>query len=144
MTADKALMPIERIARQILVVRGKRMMLDREPAPLYGVTTGSLNKAVARNLESFPGDFMFKLNRAFVQRLTQHFKDKGDVNRESEIETIVFSSFDNERRIAFFRSLTDKIDTSTFQFAKITDFGICTETSTTLPRELKWMQDTVT
>src|ERR1035441_82143 len=46
------------------------------------------------------------LNRRFVQRLTQYFKENGDVDRESEIETILFSGFDNEGRIAFFRSLT--------------------------------------
>lgn len=84
------------------------------------------------------------LNRKFVQRLAQHFKDNGYVNRECEIETILFSSFDNEGRIAFFRSLTDKIASPTFQFTKITDFGLCPENTATLPRELKWMEDTVT
>jgi hypothetical protein len=84
------------------------------------------------------------LNRKFVQRLTQHFKDHGDVKHESEIETIVFSSFDNQRRIAFFRSLTDKVDSPTFQFLKITDFGLCPESAITLPRELEWMKNSVT
>lgn len=84
------------------------------------------------------------LNRKFVQRLSEHFKDNGYVNRESEIETILFSSFDNEGRIAFFRSLTDKISSSTFRFIKITDFGLCPENTATLPKELKWMEDTVT
>jgi hypothetical protein len=82
------------------------------------------------------------LNRKLVQRLNQHFKDNGYVNRESEIETILFSSFDNEGRIAFFRGMTDKITLSTFQFTKITDFGLCPENTVTLPQELKWMEDT--
>src|SRR2546425_4326594 len=69
MTPDKALIPIERIAQQILVVRGKRVMLDRELAALYGVTTGNLNKADARNFERFPGDFMFKLDREEANEL---------------------------------------------------------------------------
>ena len=84
------------------------------------------------------------LNRKFVQRLAQHFKDYGYVDPASEIETILFSSFDNVGRIAFFRSLTDKINAPNFQFSKVTDFGLCPESSTRLPSELKWMEDTVT
>jgi hypothetical protein len=45
----------------ILLIRGRRVMLDRDLAALYGVTTGNLNKAVKRNRERFPADFMFKL-----------------------------------------------------------------------------------
>ena len=45
-------MPIERIARAILVIRGEKVMLDSDLAALYGVTTG--NKAVKRNAERFP------------------------------------------------------------------------------------------
>src|SRR5439155_1156178 len=42
-------------------IRGQRVMLYRDLAALYGVTTGNLNKAVKRNLERFPEDFMFQL-----------------------------------------------------------------------------------
>jgi len=56
----KALAP-EQIDGQILALRGKRVMLDRDLANLYGVTTFNLNKAVQRNGERFPGDFMFQL-----------------------------------------------------------------------------------
>jgi len=52
----------EVIERKIYLIRGKKVMLDRDLANLYGVTTGNLNKAVMRNLERFPGDFMFQLN----------------------------------------------------------------------------------
>ena len=45
----------------ILFIRGHRVMLDRDLANLYGVTTFNLNKAVHRNRERFPGDFMFQL-----------------------------------------------------------------------------------
>ncbi len=49
------------IEQAILLIRGQRVMLDRDLAAMYGVTTGNLNKAVRRNLSRFPGDFMFQL-----------------------------------------------------------------------------------
>jgi hypothetical protein len=52
----------EQIEWAILLIRGHRVMLDRDLAALYGVTTGNLNKAVQRNAERFPADFMFRLN----------------------------------------------------------------------------------
>lgn len=51
----------EQIEQAILLVRGQRVMLDRDLAALYGVETKNLNKAVRRNLERFPEDFMFQL-----------------------------------------------------------------------------------
>ncbi len=55
------MVPVERIARSILVIRGHKVMLDADLAVLYGVDTGSLNRAVKRNRERFPADFMFQL-----------------------------------------------------------------------------------
>ena len=46
----------------ILLIRGRKVRLDRDLAALYGVTTGNLNKAVKRNLDRFPADFMFQLS----------------------------------------------------------------------------------
>ena len=54
--------PVERIARAILVIHGEKVMLDSDLAALYRVTTGKLNKAVKRNAERFPTDFMFQLD----------------------------------------------------------------------------------
>ena len=51
----------ERIEEAILVIRGQKVMLDRDLAGLYGVTTSHLNRAVRRNLDRFPEDFMFQL-----------------------------------------------------------------------------------
>ena len=51
----------EIIERKIYLVRGRKVMFDRDLALLYGVTTGNLNKAVARNIDRFPDDFMFQL-----------------------------------------------------------------------------------
>jgi hypothetical protein len=58
------LVPLERITRQILILRGQRIILDRELAALYGVTARALNQAVKRNPGRFPEDFMFQLTRA--------------------------------------------------------------------------------
>jgi hypothetical protein len=70
---DKEVIPIERIARAILVIRGEKMMLDSDLAALYGVTTGNLNKAVKRNAERFPTDFMFQLDAEEVANLKFQF-----------------------------------------------------------------------
>ncbi|NNN04806.1 MAG: ORF6N domain-containing protein [Elusimicrobia bacterium] len=55
-------MEITKIGTLIYVVRGQRVMLDRDLAALYGAQTGALNQAVKRNRERFPDDFMFQLN----------------------------------------------------------------------------------
>ncbi len=53
--------PVERVARAILLIRGERVILDRELARLYGASTKALNQAVRRNFDRFPKDFMFQL-----------------------------------------------------------------------------------
>jgi len=50
---------IERIEQAIFLIRGQKVMLDADLAQLYGVETKILNKAVKRNLDRFPEDFMF-------------------------------------------------------------------------------------
>jgi hypothetical protein len=57
------------IARSIVLLRGHRILLDRDLAVLYGVTTGALNQAVQRNLDRFPPDFMFQLTSEEVENL---------------------------------------------------------------------------
>ena len=61
MSKDRSLIPIERIERSILLIRGHKVMLDRDLAHLYGVTTRVLNQAVKRHEDRFPADFMFRL-----------------------------------------------------------------------------------
>ena len=56
------LVPIEKIEKAIYLIRGEKVMLDRDLALLYGVETKMLNRAVKRNLKRFPSDFMFQLN----------------------------------------------------------------------------------
>jgi hypothetical protein len=57
------LIPIERIESKILLIRGQKVLLDRDLAELYGVETRVFNQAVKRNLNRFPCDFMFALDR---------------------------------------------------------------------------------
>ena len=54
-------MELQPIQNKIYEIRGQRVMLDRDLAELYQVTTGALNQAVKRNAERFPSDFMFQL-----------------------------------------------------------------------------------
>jgi len=63
----------EVIERRIFIIRGHRVMLDRDLAELYGVKTRDLNKAVTRNLDHFPEDFMFQLNKNELNNLKFHF-----------------------------------------------------------------------
>lgn len=55
------LIPVEIIENKIFVIRGQKVMLDRDLAQLYEVETKRLNEAVKRNIERFPESFMFKL-----------------------------------------------------------------------------------
>jgi len=59
----KALIPIEVIEKKIFLLRGQKVMLDKDLAELYGVSTKVLNQAVKRNLDRFPEDFMFQLTK---------------------------------------------------------------------------------
>lgn len=56
-----ALAPVEHITRSILLLRGQRVILDRDLAAIYGVTTKRLNEQVKRNADRFPEDFVFQL-----------------------------------------------------------------------------------
>ena len=73
MPFDNAMIPHERIERAILLIRGEKVLLDKDLALLYGVSTSVLNKAVTRNIDSFPQDFMFQLTREEFSNLKFHF-----------------------------------------------------------------------
>ena len=62
---------IQTIQSIIYEIRGQRVMLDRDLAELYQVTTGNLNKAVKRNFRRFPPDFMFQLTKEEFDFLKQ-------------------------------------------------------------------------
>src|SRR3989338_11542179 len=59
----------ETIERKIYLIRGKKVMLDSELAELYEVRTNVLSKAVGRNLDRFPEDFMFQLSKEEAENL---------------------------------------------------------------------------
>jgi phage regulator Rha-like protein len=58
---EAAVVPIERISQSILILRGRKVLLDTHLAELYAVTTKRFNQQVRRNLDRFPADFMFQL-----------------------------------------------------------------------------------
>jgi len=70
---EKALISQETIEEKIILVRGHKVMLDKDLADLYGVITRNLNKAVTRNIDRFPEDFMFQLTREEFNNLMFHF-----------------------------------------------------------------------
>lgn len=61
--------PVEALVNKIFVIRGQKVMLDRDLAELYGVETFRLNEQVKRNILRFPEDFMFQLNREEFRNL---------------------------------------------------------------------------
>ena len=61
--SEVSLIPVARIERRIFLLRGEKVMLDRDLAELYGVETKALNHAVKRNIERFPADFMFQVSK---------------------------------------------------------------------------------
>jgi phage regulator Rha-like protein len=71
MEGQTSLIPMERIERAILSIRGEKVMLDSDLAELYGVETKALNQAVKRNANRFPEDFMFQLNADEVFKLNR-------------------------------------------------------------------------
>jgi len=70
MSKDKGI-SAEVVAAKILMIRGKKVMLDRDLASLYGVETRVLNQAVKRNISRFPEDFMVLLSRQEIMRISQ-------------------------------------------------------------------------
>ena len=89
---------LQNIQSKIYVIRGQRVMLDRDLASMYGVETKVLNQAVKRNIERFPEDFMFQLTKGEYEILTNDIlrsqivtanigDEKGDSNLRSQIVT---------------------------------------------------------
>jgi phage regulator Rha-like protein len=73
MIESHSIIPLERIERSILLIRGERVMLDSDLAEIYGVETKRLNEQVQRNLNRFPTDFMFQLTLAEYANLRSQF-----------------------------------------------------------------------
>lgn len=69
MNKETSLLPTERIEKSIYLIRGEKVMLDSDLADLFGIETKNLNKAVKRNIDRFPAEFMFQLNYQEVAAL---------------------------------------------------------------------------
>ena len=67
------IIPIDNVEKRILIVRGHKVLIDKDLAELYGVETKVLIQAVKRNIDRFPSDFMFQLNNQDVVRLRSQF-----------------------------------------------------------------------
>ena len=77
MAESKNVLPVEVIANRIYIIRGQKVMLDRDLAQLYGVETKVLVQAVKRNIERFPQDFMFRLDKKeFIDLRSQFVTSK--------------------------------------------------------------------
>ncbi len=76
---SKALMITdEAVINKIYLIRGKKVMLDRDLAEMYGVETGQLKRQVRRNIDRFPEDFMFEMNQAELQNWRSQFGISND------------------------------------------------------------------
>ncbi|MEI6553499.1 MAG: ORF6N domain-containing protein [bacterium] len=64
---NKVSLSIEAVRENIYIIRGQKVMLDKDLAMLYGVQTKVLNQSVKRNLDRFPVDFMFQLSKEEVE-----------------------------------------------------------------------------
>jgi len=70
---EHSLVPLERVERTIVILRGHRVILDSDLAALYGVPVKRLNEQVKRNAGRFPSDFAFQLARAEFANLNSQF-----------------------------------------------------------------------
>jgi len=76
--------PYEQIEGKIYLLRGKKVMLDRDLAVLYGVETKVLNQAVRRNFERFPEDFMFVLSEIEAKISRSQIVTLNEENRKTK------------------------------------------------------------
>ncbi|MEJ2746281.1 MAG: ORF6N domain-containing protein [bacterium] len=72
-TSYPPLAPVECIEQRILLIRGQKVILDRDLANLYGVQVGYLKRQVRRNIERFPPDFLLELSREEYDSLRCQF-----------------------------------------------------------------------
>ena len=73
MASEAGVVPIGKVERSILLIRGQKVILDSDLASLYGVPTKRLNEQVKRNRDRFPDDFMFQLSAGEAADLRSHF-----------------------------------------------------------------------
>jgi len=79
------LVPMDKIRQAIFLVRGQKVMLDRDLALLYGVETRTMNQAVKRNRDRFPNDFILKLTRKEIMRISQSVISSPDLKYSKSV-----------------------------------------------------------
>ena len=87
-------LPREVIEQRIYLIRGQKVLLDSDLAQLYGVATSNLNKAVKRNSDRFPQDFMFPLSKEEFES-HEFYKEV----QHSRREFITLGAWDSQNRI---------------------------------------------
>ena len=86
-----SIVPLERVERVIYLIRGQKVMLDRDLANLYKVETRVLNQAVKRNETRFPSDFMFELTREEIMRISQFVISSGSPDIKYSKRVLAFT-----------------------------------------------------
>jgi hypothetical protein len=85
-SARDPILPATPLERRILLVRNHKVMLDRDLAEVYGVTTKRMNEQVRRNRERFPADFMFQLTPKEVLSLARSWSQNATLKRGQNIK----------------------------------------------------------
>jgi len=88
---EKQLIPNERIIQKIFVIRGQKVMFDSDLAMLYGVETKVLKQAVKRNINHFPGDFMFQLTAKEFENLRSQIVTSSSGHGGQRYAPVVFT-----------------------------------------------------
>ncbi len=88
-------LPLETFSQIIFVIRGIRVVLDRDLAELYDVPTKALNQAVKRNRERFPAGFMFQLSRREVGQLVT-ICDRFNALKHSNVAPYAFTEYGSD------------------------------------------------
>jgi ORF6N domain len=96
------IVPIELIENKIHVIRGQKVMLDRDLAELYGVETSSLNRQVRRNIVRFPEDFMFQITvEEYNNLICQNGISSSVTKRSKLISQTAMSSWGGRRHLPY-------------------------------------------
>ena len=96
-----ALFISEKIAPLVHILRHEKVLLDSDLAELYGVTTGHLNRAVQRNLDRFPSDFMFQLTENELEILMSQIATSSFEEANLKCQTGISSSHGGRRHLPY-------------------------------------------
>jgi hypothetical protein len=90
-TRNEVTVPIEKISGKIYLLRDQKVMLDRDLAELYQVETKQLKRAVRRNIDRFPADFMFELTRAELENWRCQFGTSNSEKKGLRYKPLAFT-----------------------------------------------------